>query len=63
MAYAMLDLSTLPTLHAARSLSVPLRGGPLALRWTLQQCAAAAAQAATPKGRKVGAGNSRLLAC
>ncbi|KAI7845941.1 hypothetical protein COHA_000487 [Chlorella ohadii] len=54
VAYAMLDLFTLPTLHAARSLSVPLRGGPLALRWTLPQCAAAAAaaHAATPKGGK-----------
>ena len=29
LAWAVLDLSTLPTLHAARSLRVPLRGGPL----------------------------------
>ena len=56
MAYALLDLSTLPTLHAARSLSVPLRGGPLALRLTLQQCAAmAAARDASAHGGKVGA--------
>ena len=61
VAWALLDLSTLPTLHAARSLRVPLRGGPLALRWTLQQCAvAAAAQAAQLQGRQVGAG---LLPC
>lgn len=54
VAWALLDLSTLPTLHVARSLSVPLRGGPLALRWTLQQCAAAAqAQAAQLQGRQV----------
>lgn len=53
LAYALLDLSTLPTLHAARTLGVPLRGGPLALRRTLQQCMAAAAPAAPAHAPKV----------
>lgn len=53
VAWALLDLSTLPTLHASRALSVPLRGGPLAARLTLQQCATAAAAAAAQQGGKV----------
>lgn len=49
-AWAMVDLSTLPTLHAARTVSVPLRGGPLAHRLTLEQCATAVAAAALQQG-------------
>lgn len=47
MAWALVSLSGL---HAARKLSVPLRGGPLARRLTLQQCAAAAVAAAAAAG-------------
>ncbi|KAL4459178.1 hypothetical protein ABPG75_014043 [Micractinium tetrahymenae] len=50
VAWALVSLSGLPTLHAARKLSVLLRGGPLARRLTLQQCAAAAVAAAAAAG-------------
>lgn len=46
-AWALLDLSTLPSLHAARTLSLPLHGGPLARHWTLRQCGEAALAAAS----------------
>eukprot|EP00887_Chlorella_sp_A99_P007002 scaffold2.g7002.t1 len=42
IAWALVELCTLHTLHTARSLSLPLCGGPLSQRQTLAQCAAAA---------------------
>ena len=54
-AWALLDLSTLPSLHTGRALAQPLHGGPLARCQTLSQCGeaalAAAAAAATLGGR------------
>lgn len=57
VAWALVSLCGLPTLHAERKLSVPLRGGPLARRLTLQQCAAAAVAAAAAGGLSGASGN------
>ena len=45
-----MDLRTLPTLHTQRSLSLPLRGGPLSQRLLLRQAYSAVAAAAAAAG-------------
>jgi hypothetical protein len=50
VAWALLPLSTLPSLQSARKLRLPLRGGSLTRRLTLQQCGQAGAATALRPG-------------
>ncbi|KAL4854149.1 hypothetical protein ACK3TF_005007 [Chlorella vulgaris] len=62
VAWTLVSLATLPSLHSPRSLRAPLCGGPLSQRRSLQAYAAAAAAAAAasgaPPARQVVAGAS-----
>lgn len=57
LAWALLDLRGLPSLHEGRRLRLPLCGGPLSLRTPLRTCymAAAAADAAAEQGQTAAA--------